>query len=422
MFKALLIGDIEVPLSNNILTNLAERNVRVLFVGEGNFTFTVAYAALRQSLQNFQSLYSGLSNKGVNVQQYGDVFQLLQSCISQQDVNPQLFQCLQQVFWGNIVSTCLGSFSKPISEGFSEVVGNCIASATWNIKILASNPLHLPSPDIIQLLKHIPMPPDGCWIPNIDALNNDLLPILLPSLIWFQCPWISRSGTAELIQNFLSYTGQRISPGTYVCIGITTHKDYVYDYLLGNLLKVSAVMYNLCGADNELIYKLLQYGYYHQGYQNIHKYFLKNHVTLIFKRKPDAPMFCYVCLSEDPVLATIPNVRVVYHIPKLIRQWCISELAANLEHVVKCNSVASWNRLFLFAPMCLERPRRAKHTESPASDPMLEPKSRREISGVVFIWLVQMICWQIMMKIPLMLCKQNTIHPTFTLTSHLLML
>ena len=65
-----------------------------------------------------------------------------------------------------------------------------------------------------------------------------------------------------------------------------------------------------------------------------------------------------------PALATIPNIRVLCHITRSARQLCSSKLAAILGDIVWCNSVASWNRLFLFAPRCLRQPRRGKHTES----------------------------------------------------------
>ena len=65
-----------------------------------------------------------------------------------------------------------------------------------------------------------------------------------------------------------------------------------------------------------------------------------------------------------PALATIPNIRVLRRIPRSARQLCSSKLAAILGDIVRCNSVTSWNRLFLFAPRCLRQPRRGKHTES----------------------------------------------------------
>ena len=72
-------------------------------------------------------------------------------------------------------------------------------------------------------------------------------------------------------------------------------------------------------------------------------------------------------LLSIPSLAIIPKSRVLRHIPKSATQQCRSKLTSTLEKLVRNNTVESWNRLFLFAPVCLRQPRRSKHAVSLSS-------------------------------------------------------
>ncbi len=65
-----------------------------------------------------------------------------------------------------------------------------------------------------------------------------------------------------------------------------------------------------------------------------------------------------------PSLETIPKFRVLRRIPRAARLLCCSKMTAILNYIVKFNSVASWNRLFLFAPRCLRQPQKGTHSES----------------------------------------------------------
>ncbi len=92
-------------------------------------------------------------------------------------------------------------------------------------------------------------------------------------------------GIADLIHSFLKSASYNCAPGTFVCVGITTHEDYMHQYhlehILGdNLNSCTLGQYEFLGVDNVLINKLLSYGYKHvpcdiEGC----------HVTLVFRLK-----------------------------------------------------------------------------------------------------------------------------------------
>ncbi len=121
---------------------------------------------------------------------------------------------------------------------------------------------------------------DACSIPpEIARWSN---------LVWFQCPWTNERHIHDLILGFLRSAADNCAPGTYVCVGITTHKDYMHRYCLdqilgANLDSCTLDQYEFLGVDDVLINKLLSYGYKHEGYKDIHHYIKYNHVTLVFR-------------------------------------------------------------------------------------------------------------------------------------------
>ncbi len=99
---------------------------------------------------------------------------------------------------------------------------------------------------------------------------------------------------AKLIHDFLASAAYNCAPGVLVCVGITTHRDYMYQYhlerILGdNLDSCTLDQYEFLGVDNVLINKLLSYGYKHESIllkkDKIHGYIKGCHVTLVFRLK-----------------------------------------------------------------------------------------------------------------------------------------
>ena len=93
---------------------------------------------------------------------------------------------------------------------------------------------------------------------------------------------------------------EQIEAGVYVCIGVANKFPYIKTYKLESILgkELKAVSdstsvlkkYDFIGIDNELIEKILSFGYHHQTVHeniDIHNEISKCHLTLIFERKSD---------------------------------------------------------------------------------------------------------------------------------------
>ena len=71
---------------------------------------------------------------------------------------------------------------------------------------------------------------DACLIPpDIARWSN---------FVWFQCPWTKKREIPGLIRGFLRSAADNCFPGTYVCVGITTKKKYMYKYNLDRILVI----------------------------------------------------------------------------------------------------------------------------------------------------------------------------------------
>ena len=230
----------------------------MLFVGEGDFSFTVAFAALRE---HRRLSHTGVPNPGT---------------------------------WDGIISTRYesddGVMRKP-PPVFPNVVSSCIYNCQMQTHCYSPERFYTTThSERIQVLQRMGNFNSLVWICGIDAIA--IPPELTDhsSVIWFQCPWVQASSIYPLIHDFLMRTSETISPGVYVCIGITSHLDYVERYELQKILGyagsscVTDVMkaYWFCGADDTLIQSILSFGYHHQGLKDIHNYIRHNHVTLVF--------------------------------------------------------------------------------------------------------------------------------------------
>ena len=246
---------LEVP-QIDVLTDLLIRERKsVLFVGEGDFSFTVAFAALRRSRS------------------------------SSPDLNPGT--------WDGIVATRYEpEHTKPPSV-FSEVVDTCKKSCEeYHVEHGSTESL---KKKIKKLEKLAPPPPES-WKYNIDACHfkdhREELKDAKKDVIWFQCPW---SGDPHsLIRSFLGSASHILRQGDYVCVGITKDEDYVHRYNLAKLTQKDSKdnilqRYEFRGADDELVKSVLEFGYHHQSIgPDIHDKIWDDHVTLVFcKKEPE---------------------------------------------------------------------------------------------------------------------------------------
>lgn len=248
----------EVPWTSLPNDLLMTRRSSVLFVGEGNFTFTVAFAALREHRKQFMT--------GLMI-----------------NSNP----------WDGIVSTRYEPehvFSKP---SFSDVKHNCITSV---IQYYEGSRSPSVNEEVTTRIEAISSLPDShhAWECGIDACAIPRRLIPPGAVIWFQCPW-DTNGTSGLIQAFLLSTAKKLDEDCYICVGITKQFPYILDYYLQGILgwKLRGVdnstpvleEYRFLGANDTLVGELLSFGYRHQGHNDIHMRIINDHVTLIFQRK-----------------------------------------------------------------------------------------------------------------------------------------
>ena len=232
------------------LCETIEKHGEILFVGEGDFTFTLAFAAWRQS-----------NSEG------------------------------KDRVWEGITSTCYEPEKFKPAFVWSKVKD---ASIT-NIKHLREYGYK----DRVRLVEGLPVLPKAQVEYGVDAraIPQSLIPPA-GGVIWFQCPWDGQDTTAQLVVDFLVNTSKQLRKGTFVCIGITRKFPYIKSYKLVDILgdNLSAEdnntnileSYKFLGADVDLIQDILKFGYHHQsihGDRDIHEQIIDDHVTLVFKKK-----------------------------------------------------------------------------------------------------------------------------------------
>ena len=231
---------------------LTEKNV--VIVGEGNFTFTVVLAAIRNSWI------------GIVSTRYKPV----------DDFNPKPdFDTVKQ--------ECL-EFCRKNHQGNLREKGIAYDDATVD--------------NYVQAIKAVKKPsPEEDWLFGIDATATPDNLAIQGKVIIFQCPWVAQKdpGTpATLITSFLSHMSTKQNKGDYVLIGIATFFPYVKNYKLEDLLGVglsrgkdSSGMYDFLGADDTFIVEILKHGYHHiccDPDTDIHEDIIAFHITLVFRR------------------------------------------------------------------------------------------------------------------------------------------
>ena len=264
----LSIDGTPVPKINILYDLLIKQNKGVLFVGESNFTFTVAFAALRKHEKFSTDL----------------VEQLAQLDIDPKDVNMD---------WKRIKTSRYESVSdsEPALD-LTKVKLRCVDDSRTYEK---------PFPDPLAVLRAII---DLADVPatrigyGIDPCAISPALVSGCDVVWLQCPWIQpRTDVAQLLQKFLLKNAKNIPCGTYVCIGIINKFPYCKAYEISDLLAENDTpisrQYKFVGADGNLVNKMLVFGYHHECYQlgqgrhpkDIHSENKDSHVTLVFQRK-----------------------------------------------------------------------------------------------------------------------------------------
>ena len=257
----------------NILTDLLITEKRsVLFVGEGDFSFTVAFAALREFKKLDphwrDSLFQGIVTTRCEP--------FLESEVSDAAVlSGAVFNCiaLGTEYAQSELSSIESQMNSGITGGGRELlsISRRMFDLIGRLSVFLEKGDHYPYRSSTLSIRY-----------GIDA--RAIPPELIDGcqVIWFQCPW--DENPPALIFNFLSNLAVQITCGVFVCIGISTHRDYFHRYMLGSLLSDVMNKYNFHGADSDLVNMILKFGYHHRGVRDIHEYIKHCHVTLIFER------------------------------------------------------------------------------------------------------------------------------------------
>lgn len=264
---------------------------KVLFIGETNFSLSVAFAALRKYKFKRHSITEQLRQLQIERGSDHD--------------------------WDGIISTRYepeGAETKMESVGgervkckppplLSEIKLRCISES---IKYALTHPpdLWVPaiSPLVIQSIVNLQSVPGSyTWLYKIDACAIPPQLLTQDLVIWFQCPWKKQADEVKkFLRDVMLKNAREVKPDTYMCIGIIRKvpfvKNYMLEGLLGDHLKAQdgsnriLKYYKFLGADDVLINKVLSFGYYHDSSlegKNIHDEIVNYHLTLVFQRKHD---------------------------------------------------------------------------------------------------------------------------------------
>ena len=219
-------GDKSVSLPRATLPDiLLDPNSQILFLGEGNFTFSFSFACLRGS-------------------------------------------------WENLVVTAYHEELPTFEQAQMDTIRNILDNLRWS-----------PEEPALQYIRTVSSfrKPEIAWLHSIDATN--IPDALLTPIIWFQCPWVTRwKRTPDLLKNFFQHAGEKQQPGDIVILGIISKQPYCESYAL-DFLAQGTEHYEFLGADNHFITHLLKRGYKHQGIRDIHRIIYDTHLSLLFRHK-----------------------------------------------------------------------------------------------------------------------------------------
>lgn len=226
-----------------------EQEVRVIFVGEGNFTFSTAFASLRGGWSNIIA-----SDKVHTLPDYNKTLLLtIRNCLKYNNELP----------------------ANTPEEGY-----DIYQTTTQFIAKIVNLPW-------TQFLPHI----DATRLRETELFNADPPHDAHRCAIFFQCPYAGYANdeTKQLVRDFISSASEVQRPGDFLFIGITTMFPYCKNYGLPEVIGVRGHAqnnrYRFMGADTEFPKDMLRRGYEHQAVIDIHDKIKDRHITLCFTKQ-----------------------------------------------------------------------------------------------------------------------------------------
>lgn len=183
-------------IKNNVLWDLLiKQRCPVLFVGEGNFSFTVAFAALREheSPRKSRSSSCGTWN-GIIATRYEPVGES-----GKEKVGSKFVNCKPAPILSDVKTLCISEIKKnrsklQRSDMDSNILKiNALLDDSWMVRY-GVDACDIPQ-DLLPVIPPQPVPP---------ALSSPSSPLHPPpEVIWFQCPWNDKGSVGKLIEGFL---------------------------------------------------------------------------------------------------------------------------------------------------------------------------------------------------------------------------
>ena len=166
---------VRIPKISLPIDTLLDIEREILFLGEGNFTFSFSFACLRGS-------------------------------------------------WENLFATAYEDTIPTFEEAQVETIRSILSNLEWN--------KDAPVLDYIKTVSNF-RSPDTPWQRSIDATNISIEQFPDPSIIWFQCPWVQRwKRTPDLLKNFFNDIGTKQQKGDIIILGIISIPPYCNSYAL----------------------------------------------------------------------------------------------------------------------------------------------------------------------------------------------
>lgn len=272
--EMMTIDGIRVPKTKVLYTRLITERKSVLFVGEGDFSFTVAFAALRKCRNRNPDTWSDI---------FATRYEPVGSKGGQQFVGEMLVGCKPMPSLSLVKANCIASCAQYALQQLQKMdrtFHSCYDAAAKEMVVKIVDDC-LSKCDAIKKLP--PIPKELTWKYGIDARAIPLKLIEGCDVIWFQCPWVKeKKQIRKLVSHFLRSVARRTKEGVYVCIGITSRHRYFQHYHIHQAYPQDDYLF--LGVDTELIEKVLSFGYHHQAIRDIHRKIIDEHATWVFRR------------------------------------------------------------------------------------------------------------------------------------------
>lgn len=108
--------------------------------------------------------------------------------------------------------------------------------------------------------------------------------------IYFQCPWTNPGSQTSFLNSIITSAANVQRPGNYLYFGLTKHTSYAPQYGLDDVIAhAEALGYERLEDDNSITTVAIAYGYHHHSdsLHDLHDLIRPHHYTLCLKKRDD---------------------------------------------------------------------------------------------------------------------------------------